>query len=271
MQQRSYLKTLLHRKRQISMIKKIIFNIIFLLFFISMVILCLTSEKVRINDIKISGNVSVSTEQILNDVISQINSYYFWIIPTDNVFLLRRSAIKNKILLDIKDVSGVKIIMHSLSQIEVVITERETNALWCTGTPTSTNTCYFMDSNGFIFSKAPNFSENSLAEYFGVITDNPLGKYYFKDKFVSISDLFLIIKRLSFQPEYFNAIDEHEYEIYILGGGKILFNDKEDFQTSLVNLEALVNNNYIKTDPDFLKKIKYIDLRFGNKVNFQLR
>jgi hypothetical protein len=63
---------------------------------------------------------------------------------------------------------------------------------------------------------------------------------------------------MNFRPTGFSAISEHEYEVYILGGGKILVNDKRSFESSLQNLQALVDNKYIKTDSEFLKKIKYI-------------
>ena len=131
--------------------------------------------------------------------------------------------------------------------------------------------CYFMDSDGFVFQEAPVFSKDTFTEYFGLITEtNPVGQYYFNNNFKNISSLFNILKKMSFEPEYFNAINEHEYEIYILGGGKILMNDKKSFESSLINLQALVSDGYIKTDTDSIKKIKFVDLRFGNKVNFEL-
>jgi hypothetical protein len=75
---------------------------------------------------------------------------------------------------------------------------------------------------------------------------------------------------MNLQPESFAAINEHEYEVKLLLGGTIFLNDKKTLEKSLINLQALIDGGYIKTDEAFLKRIKYIDLRYGNKVDFKL-
>jgi len=264
-----------------SLLKKIGTYFVFILFFICLANLGLTADEVRIKDIVISGNTSVPSEAILKIVDNELSKIYLWITPTDNLLLLRRSAIKNQILDNIKKISSVRIFIHGLNKIEVAVLERESSNLWCKGTPISTKGCYFMDSGGFIFQEAPTFSADAFPKYFGLITDNnPIGQTYFKGNFSAqggsasggknISGLYNGLKNMLFQPKSFNAINENEYEVNILGGGKILINNKKSFESSLTNLQALVDNKYIKTDDAFLKKIKYIDLRFGNKVNFEL-
>ena len=128
-----------------------------------------------------------------------------------------------------------------------------------------------MDSSGFIFEEALQFSENTFSEYFGLVKEeNPIGQFYFENNFKDISSLFDAFEKISFEPRHFYAVNENEYEVYILGGGKIIMNNKKSFESQLINLQALISNEYIKNDIESLKKIKYIDLRFGNKVNFEL-
>ena len=276
MNQRSNIGATLSKKRKMGFFKKIGIYLIFILFLFSLGIWGLTTSRVQIKEVKISGNSSISSIDILETASTEINKYYLFIIPTNNILLLRRNEIKNKILDDFKKIASVSIYLNSFDKIEIAVIERESNNLWCKNVVGSSKTCYFMDSGGFIFQEAPKFSENIFPEYFGLITEeNPIGQFYFKDNFSSsggknISNLFSTLKEMSFKPSFFNAINEHEYEICILGGGKILINDKRDFESSLLNLQALIDNGYIKNDPEFLKKIKYIDLRFGNKVNFEL-
>lgn len=271
MRPRSNISTVLRKKRHLSLRKKIFAYCVFVLFFISLGVLGLTTKEVRIKEVKVLGNSSVPTEEITKIADDEMKTSYLWIIPTDNQFLLRGNEIKNKILENIKEIASVKILMSGIDKIEIKVVERESKNLWCKGTPINIGNCYFMDSSGFVFESAPTFSSDSFPEYFGLIVDaNPIGQYYFKDNFNNISNLYSTLGRISFQPKYFNALDEHEYEIYILGGGKILMNDDKSFESELTNLQALVNNGYIKSDTASLSKIKYIDLRFGNKVNFQL-
>jgi cell division septal protein FtsQ len=268
---RSNISASLHKKRQASLLRRCIYYSIFVLFFISLVILGLTTKEIQIRDIVVSGNSAVPTENILNETKLEMNTRYLWIIPTDNIFLLRSKEIKNNILDNIKQIGSVNIGFNGINNIKISVTEREAKNLWCKGTPTNSNACYFMDSNGLVFEDAPQFSEDTFPKYFGlIIGGSPVGQYYLTNNFKSISGLFSALKRMSFMPVSFNALNNHEYEIYLSGGGKILINDGRPFEYSLINLQALIDNDYIKTDTASIKKIKYIDLRFGNKVPFEL-
>lgn len=267
MQVRSNISSSLAKKRQASLRKKVFAYSIFVLFFLSLIIWGLTTNKVQISNIKISGNSTIATGDILKIVNDELNKYYLFIIPTRNVFLLRRESIENGILSTFKKIFSVEILIHGINSIEITVKERQAKGLWC---KEGKKQCYFLDAQGYIFEESPTFSEDTFPEYFGLIEENPVGQYYFKNNFKNISGLFDTLKKLSFWPKYFYALDEHEYEIYILGGGKIFMNDKKSFESSLTNLQAMVDNNYIKNDMESIKKIKYIDLRFGNKVNFEL-
>lgn len=270
-QHRSNVGMSLNRRRHTSFIKKIFVYIIFTLFFVSLSILGLTREEVIIKDIVVSGNTSVSTEDILKIIENNISNNYLFIIRTDNILLLRRGEIKNDILNNIKKISEVSISVRAVDKIEIAVKERESKNLWCDGTPAVSKNCYFMDSSSFIFEKAAVFSSDTFPKYFGLITDeNPIGQLYLKENFSNVINLFNKLKEMSFEPKSFNAINIHEYEVYLLGDGKIILNDKKSFESSLLNLQALVNDGYIKNDKESIKKIKYIDLRFGNKVNFEL-
>ena len=270
-QHRSNVGASLNKKRHVSLIKKILAYFIFTLFFLSLLILGLTREEVIIKDIVISGNASVPTEDIMKIVENNINNNYLWIIRTDNILLLRRGKIKNEILSDIKKINEVSISIRAVDKIEISVKERESKNLWCDGTPTSSKNCYFMDLSGFIFEKAAVFSSDIFPKYFGLITDeNPIGQLYLRENFSKVIGLFNKLKEMSFEPKSINAINVHEYEVYLLGDGKIILNDKKSFESSLLNLQALINDGYIKNDKESIKKIKYIDLRFGNKVNFEL-
>lgn len=271
MNQRSNVGTSLNKKRHISLAKKIGAYFIFVLFFISLGVLGLTKEQAQIKDVIVSGNSSISTEDITNIINNEMDKNYLWIIETNNILLLRRGEIEKQILDNYKKIGKVSILMRGIDKIEIAVTERESKNLWCKGTPIAAGECYFMDSSGYIFEDAPTFSEGTFPQYFGLITErDPIGQFYFKNNFKDISSLYNTFEKMSFPPKYFNAVNEHEYEVYLSGNGKILINDEKSFESSLTNLQALVDNNYIKNDADSLKKINYIDLRFGNKVNFEL-
>lgn len=273
MQSKSNIRSTLRKKRQMGLIKKVVYTFIFILFFASLAILGLTTEQVKIKDIKVLGNSSISSDEIIKLSTPEVNTKYLWIIPTDNIFLLRGKEIKSAILDNFKKINTVRIATQGFDKLKIVVTERVAKDIWCKGTPVNPGSCYFMDVNGYIFEEAPTFSGNSFPKYFGLITDvSPIGQNYFTDKqFKTLSSLFSVLNNMNFSLTSFNAVDENEYEAMITGGGKILLNNKSTFNQQITNLQALIDNNYIKTASSSLAKIKYIDLRYGNKVNFQLK
>jgi cell division septal protein FtsQ len=269
---RSNISATLNKKRQASLMKKIWAYFILSLIFIIAFIVCLNTKWTQIKVISVSGNSSISSDEITNIANTEINKRYIWIIPTNNILFLRSKEIKNDILNNIKQISSAKIHVNGFNKINISVVERQATNLWCAGSPVSNaNNCYFMDSDGLIFESAPQFSDNTFPEYFGLISsENSIGQSYLKNNFKSISELFAKLKNMSFQPQYLNALNEHEYEIYILGGGKIIMSDERSFESALINLQALIDNGDIKTDPEALKKINHIDLRFGNKIPIEL-
>jgi cell division septal protein FtsQ len=220
----------------------------------------------------VSGNSSVSKEDILSIVDLKLNERYLGFIRTDNLFLIKNSEIKNQILDEFKKIESVRVGFHSLTSIEVIVSERTPADIWCKGNPINTGQCFFIDKNGYVYGEAPKFSANPYPLYFGLLNGNPIGQSYFdKKKFTDISKLFNKLTDMNFSPVYFIALDIHQYEIGLSGGGKIKIADNQPYDKSITNLQALIDSKYIKTDQVSLGKINYIDLRFDNKVPFDIR
>ena len=131
--------------------KKIAYSAVFILFFITLAILGLTSNKVRIQNVLISGNTAISSDQILNITNNELDKRYLLIIPTDNFLLLKRNEIKNDILNNIKTIDAVKISFQNLNTIKISVSERIPQDLWCEGVPSQIENCFLMDKTGFVF------------------------------------------------------------------------------------------------------------------------
>lgn len=260
------------KKRRKNLAKKIFAYFIFVLFFLSLIVLGLSTEEARIKEVIVSGNVSIKSEDIKSIVNKEMYKKYAFIIMTDNLLLLRRSEIKKEIISEIKKIGEVAVHNIFPDKIKIIVKEREPKGIWCRGTISEMKYCYFLDSTGFIFEDAPEFSDNAFYKFLGLISkDDPVGEYYLGDDFMIAYNLMERLKEMSFYPKILYALDNTEYYVYLSGGGKILFNKDKNLEASLINLQALVDNKYIKTDEQSIKKIKYIDLRFGNKVNFELQ
>ena len=254
--------------------KKIAYFTIFILFFISLCILGLTSNAVRVHTVLVTGNNSISHDKIESIANGVLDQKYAWIIPTDNYLLLRRDDIKDQILKTIQTINTVQISFHGLNTIEIAVSERVAQDLWCADNPSASKNCFLMDKTGFIFATSSfaiatsSSATSTFPAYFGFIKDeDPIGKFYFDNhRFNEISELMRVLNQMNFGPKYFYAVDEHTYQVYLRDGGKILLNDAKTFQESLTNLQAVVSNRFIRTDIASLKKINYIDLESDNKV-----
>ncbi|MFA5934863.1 MAG: hypothetical protein WC827_03205 [Candidatus Paceibacterota bacterium] len=270
---KSKISSSLCNKRRIALVKKIGVIFIFSLFFISLFVLFLTTDKIKIKNIVINGNSSVSTEEITKIVREVLDEKYLLIIPTDNFFLLQRFEIPEETLINFKKIKVVDVSLYGFDTLKISVIERVSESFWCFGSPEDSKDCYFMDSSGFIFAQAPSFTNNILIKYYGLISKaDPVGENYFSsDKFEKIKYFISELKKMGFDPESFFAINEHQYEISLSGGAKIVFDDKEDLLENLLKLKTLIGNDYIKTDKDSISKINHIDLRYGNKVHYDFK
>ncbi len=258
----SRISSSIKRRKRIGLLRKAGTFSIYILFAVIVLIFTLTFNKLQVKSVSVSGNSTVNKEDILSVVDKKLNNNYLYLIRTDNFFLLRRDEIKSDLLDNFKKLESVNINFRGLNNLEVSVIEREAKYLWCN----ATSTCYFMDKTGFIFKEAPTLSPNPFFEFFGLITDEPVGKSYLSEKFSNLAAFLDSINEIGFTAKSFNAIDEHKYEINLSSGAKIIFDDKKTFEQDLVSLHAIIDNGYVKPTDKSFEKIKSIDLRYGNKV-----
>ncbi len=265
---RSRIRSSVHRRKRLSLYKKALYIFIFILFFISLFILGLTWQKIRIQNVQVTGNSVIDKNEIENIAENVLSERYVWLVPTDNFLLFKGGEIKNQILNDYKKINTVHISYSDFpNSIDIEISDRSPEYLWCA----TEADCYFMDKDGFVYEKAPMLTPNPYMEFFGNIQDDAIGKNYLQMKFSDISEFLKSIKDLKLNPIVFRALDEHEYELQLSEGGRILLNDKNSFEKYLKNIQTLINNGFLKTDIESLKKLDYVDLRFGNKVPIKLK
>jgi cell division septal protein FtsQ len=270
---RSKIGSTLNKKRKITLLRKLSMLFLLVLFLFSLFILFLTNDKVRIKeDIKINGNISVSKDDILKIVERELNKKYFFIIPTDNFFLLRRNSIKESIYNDFKKIKEVEINLDSFVNLTLNIEERVSDSLWCDNTPNEYESCYFMDEEGFIFAKAPDLTSNIFKKFFGLIKNDPIGQRYLsKEDFIEKKKMISEIERIGFMPEYFVSLSLNDFEVVFSGDGKICFDNTDSVSKNVNKIEILIKEGLIKTEKDFLETINHIDLRYGSKVHYDFK
>lgn len=234
-------------------------------------------SAIQITEIEVFGNVTISKNEIIDFVKKETSGKYLMLFSKNSVFSYPKKMIKEKILNNFKKVEKVKINSKGLKTIEVSLTERKPDFIWCSGdekvkisSSGYSGSCYFMDKEGLIFSSAPDFSGDAFVHYYGLIDSaNPIGEIYMAaGKFKGIASLVNSLKGLGIITVKFYAESENNYKIYLKNTIKIIFDDRQSFDKILKNIESVSGEIDFKSDYFANNPPKYdiADFRFGNKV-----
>jgi len=266
---RDILKSSRNRKKTKEKSNRLVFPtaiLIFLLILTGVFAWQSGNQKIRINKVTIDGSSTMDGEHIVEFVEEELSGKYFWLFNKDNVFIYPKKKLKSNILEQYKRVLEVEISSDGLTSLTINIFERKPEYMYCgENISDEIEQCYFLDNTGYIFSKAPYFSGNVFFEFYGHIKGNPVGAYFLEEtnfkKTILLKDG---IEDMGLAVIMFEIVEDDDYIFHIKDGGKIFFNKNQEYGTVLDNLDSALEG-ILSLD----KKIKYIDLRFGNKVFYK--
>ncbi|MFA7252326.1 MAG: hypothetical protein WC027_00510 [Candidatus Paceibacterota bacterium] len=224
-------------------------------------------SKVIIKQINVSGQASISTEQILDVVNKNLAGRYFYLFARNNYLIFPRFTIQQDLLNEFKIFKAVDVSWSNWGTIDIKVSERKPHSVWCGADPADMKAdCYFIDRTGYIFNRAPTFSGDIFVRnYRALDTSSPIGQYFLA------SNLYLTLYRLIDVLAKNNltvqrvSFDNFDYKFYLATGPTIIFNQKSNLDATFANLITAINSG----DLDLVnnaEKINYIDLRFGDKI-----
>ncbi len=235
-------------------------------------VLILRHKNFQITNIEIVGNVVTKNEEIQAIISKNLSGNYLWIIPRTNTLLYP----KNKIIKDLMELeprlSKIEVNTPSVQSVIFNVSERSPRAMYCndvsnTSTPAD---CYFIDSNGFIFSEAPAFSGGVYMVYTSdPKLDSPLRTNYFeKEKFLLIDNFVTSLPNIDLYPKIFES-KRDEYSLILSNNAIIRWNIKQDLTTIYSNLDTLIHSESFKKDGGF-NNILYLEI-IGGKMTFKYK
>jgi len=124
-----------------------------LYFFLWTMFVCVTvyvlffSPFLRLNIIDISGNMDIARQDIEQLALDDISEKYFGIIPKSNFLVFSGSNIETESKNRFKKIQSMQVKRIFPHTISIRVQERTTVVLWCS----HTNTCFYMDENGFAY------------------------------------------------------------------------------------------------------------------------
>ena len=217
------------------------------------------SSFFQIKEIKIQGNAKISNQKI-EDIISQeINNKILFFIQRNIVSIDSKKI--NKIILEkFPEIVESDLKRKFPDMIVVDIKERNPVGVWCN------NECFKFDEQAIIFEKG---------EEQGLIIKSEkeiiLGKQIIEKK--KIDNILEIQDQLKEKikidiKDFFITNEGEKMIVKILDGWEIYFNLDQDVSKQIFNLNLVLKE---KIPPEIRGNLKYIDLRFGNKVYYKYK
>ncbi len=233
-------------------------------------------KSIQIDTISISGATVLGSESLEGQIRRELVGKYLWAFPKTNVFLYPRARIEKSLLETFPRIKSVTLSTLDNHILSVSIEEREPFALWCNTPPTPSlvSQCYFLDTDGFVFDHAPQFSGSAYFKYYGFLPyEAPIGSYYLSSttRFHELSHFVENTQGLGITPLYMSAVDSDSFELFVFGGGKILLDTRESLSKVFDRFSALLKTPNLVPKQGGELLIEYIDLRFGNKMFFKPR
>ena len=250
------------RRRRLFFVR--FYIILFLLLFIVLGLAIFSgSDKLKIQTIIVSGNAAVSSDNILSIANRDMTGRYGYLFSKSNSVIFPRFQIKKDLLNEIKTIKDLDISWDDWQQISIMITERKPHSVWCD----QTSNCYFVDKDGYIYSQAPVFTGSMFIKAYGNVATStgPIGQSFLSKH--TYEEIFILIDLMDQKNIKINSVsfDGADYRFNLESGPVIIFNTTNSFEQSFNNLFGAIETKNLDLEKD-VSVIKYIDLRFDNKI-----
>ena len=231
----------------------------------------LSQPFIVINEITISGNSLITSDDILAEVKDILTDSYFGLFAKNNIFLYPEKKLQKTLAAAFPAIKSVRGNLENWQTLSLLVEERAPFALWCQSVPSTD--CFYLDKDGLIFSPAPVFSDNIFLKFTGSLasTSPIIGKNFLPvDEFHRITFFLDFLTPLDLTPTGLEA-GADEYQIQLKNGGRLIINSTDDLSIILKNLETIFRSDNLKKMLAHGGIIDYIDLRYGNKVFYKFK
>jgi hypothetical protein len=238
-------------------------------------------SAMTIATVDVSGTNLVSADDVHALVSRKLAGSYGFLVPRANALVVPVASIRTAIENAFPPVKSISVSTRGFTTLNVAITERQSAALWCAGTPsgeisnddnppaggaTSTpagpNGCYLMDADGFIF--APSATTTGYMRYYGGLSINPVGSTYLGGGFASLQGELQDIAGSIHRTPTETLVDNNGTDVSVVfaEGGVLRFVRTADPQSTVENIASVFASQSFQQNANF----DYADFRFGDKV-----
>lgn len=235
------------------------------LIFCSLVIFLIKVDRFQVKSVEVVGTKVSDPIDVSQFVISKLQGNYLWFLPKTSIILVRPKQLEGNIKDNFPRFKNVIVERSGMSVLSVNVEEYPGVYLWCD------EVCSFMDETGVVFAEAPYFSGSAyLKIYIGERKKFPFQPIT-EEQLKQIKMIYDRLSSIGIQPMEFHYGSERKLTILYLKDGNIVeiyFDSKSNIET---DLETLYTGLHTEPLSSMYKTqvLKYLDLRFSNKVVYK--
>ncbi len=261
----------------------------------------LTIERINVN-----GAGETLERNVLLLVEGKLEERWLGVFPRSNMLLFSKDLVEKEIIETYTRIKHVEIKRKGFSRLEIVIEERNPTALWCDAGIIDVGNCYFVDESGYIFKRAPYFSDHIYYELYGgplsveemkaVLEDSSfisvssttasstqedvenintslqsfLGIQYLPEEMFVLTMFFIrALEQEGILTHTLVVHNDHLFELSLKDGGVLKFSPAQDLAKAVQDFKIAYEKKFEEDTKVTPADVEYIDIRFTNKVVFK--
>jgi hypothetical protein len=274
------------KKRYKRLIRALAFHSLFTLIlfglFLSVISLLSRIPAFTISSIEAKGNAVTPSEDVAAVVRERLSGSYYHTVAKRNTFVYPKSDIAAGVMAAYPRIYAVETERVGRTGLLVRVAERRPGALWCGEAPPkqgleadrNSESCYYIDPSGYIYSKAPLFTGRVFFTYYGPIgPGEPVGQHMLsQDRFAALERLKSAVSEAGLKPVSLALSEENDVEVWIEDGSRVLCTEASDPAKLASDISSiLASDDFKKELAETPAGLDYIDFRFSGRVFYKFK
>lgn len=244
------------------------------------IIAILRSDTYQFQSVEVFGTTTFSADDVVAFTHEYWKRTHFKSIPKSSTILFSKDDFESELKKKFPVISVAYITLPEPNKLEVHIQERTPKVTWCF----SDNTCGFVNEQGILYAKAPQFSDGVYIIFqselndpsykkFGTIVLEPVIMNRFIELFVQLETNDINLSKIMFYEngDVSFSIDQL-FGVYTDNSAKLLGtfdqNDEVFTRDMVTGLSSEIFKKQFLANP---KNLEYIDMRFPGKIFYKFK
>jgi len=245
--------------------------VVLILLFVGGVVGLTHLPHLRVVAVEAEGVEGTEAALVRQEVFEHLAGRYFYLVPRDNIILYPHADIVAGLLKQFPTFATVEVKAKTLRSLNIVVTKRSPEALWCGAARATPTPCFILDEQGVAYEAAADFGGAVYTIYYGELAKSALPRQFITEEtsraLMALTEAFeeqqdmrvVSVEVDSVNDVYLHFVNGFEL-IFALGnsGGDIY----ERFVLALT-AEPFVEHS--------ITDFEYLDLRFGDRLYYKLK